>query len=141
MNLTEAVATRGQGDMKGTLVVDMDGVLVDFLNCKEGCSYEGFPDPAVVKKLKRTLCPVMEGAREILEKWKYVRGYRIVIQTGRVESEREVTLWWLRLHKIPFDELIMDKSRGIIYIDDLGYQFKSWEETDKEIEKRRKVHG
>ena len=83
---------KASNDMSKTIVVDLDGVIVDFKNCKENCDYTNYPDD--LSGLDRTKCPVDPEAKntlfEIIKK-----GYIVIIHTGRVEAERDVTKEWL----------------------------------------------
>jgi hypothetical protein len=109
--------------MKDTICIDLDGVITDFLNCKEGCNYKEYPRDS--KNLKRELCPLNPTAPEAIRALKNL-GLKIVIWTSRVEEERTETMKWLNKHEIPFDDLIMDKPRAFIYVDDLAFRFSSW---------------
>lgn len=119
--------------MAKTIVIDLDGVIADFENCKEGCDYSGYPE--TYQQLKRLNCPLREGAIEFLTKIKS-QGFKIIIYTSRVQQESKLTLDWLKKYKIPYDELYLDKPRGIIYIDDLAHEFKSFEEAEKCLKNR-----
>ena len=110
--------------IRNSVCIDMDGVLVDFYNCPEKCDYSKYPNTA----LHREKCPVMHDAAESVSSIKTM-GYKIIIQTGRVEAEREVTEKWLHDHNIIYDELIMGKPHACIYIDDFGYRFDNWSNT------------
>jgi len=120
-------------DLRRTICIDMDGVLVDFRNCSVECDgYDNYP--ANHKKLRRMSCPPMIGAREKLQQCRDM-GLTIVIMTGRCEEERAVTEEWLKKHEIPYDDLIMDKPRAMIYVDDLAHRFDGWENTFEAIKK------
>jgi hypothetical protein len=137
LDLTTAVVDHGiEYIMSRTIVVDMDGVITDFYHCKEKCQYKGYPHGR--ENLKRNCCPVMPGAVEKLTKYKSL-GFWILIFTGRVEEERDVTEKWLKDNKIPYDILAMNKPRGFIYIDDFGFRFTSWEDVDEFIMKVKKL--
>lgn len=107
-----------------TVVVDLDGVLVDFRGCKQGCNYLKYPDVLP----DRGHCPEMPGAARSLYKLKEM-GYVIVIHTSRAKEEREATERWLSVHKMAYDQLVMEKPRGWLYIDDFGLKFINWKET------------
>ena len=124
--------------LTGTIVVDLDGPIVDIYHCPQKCDYTDYPKNHA--SLKRTECPVVDGAVEMLKKYK-ARGFRIVIWTARVEVERWITEEWLRAHGVPFDELVMTKPLALIYIDDLASEFRNWHDTEKVIEKRIKAIG
>jgi len=46
------------------------------------------------------------------------RGHSIIIYTSRWKEDRPLTLYWLKKHEVPFDELVMGKPWGHYYIDD-----------------------
>lgn len=132
--LIKSIEYHGMGrDMKEAVCVDIDGVLADFYNCKERCDYSCYPMNA--DNMKRDRCPVVHKAREALRALRRA-GVSIILQTGRVESEREVTIKWLAENDFPYDRLIMDKPRAVIYIDDFGYRFHNWDDTIDAIKKR-----
>jgi len=120
---------KAQTSMAKTIIVDIDGVLVDFENCKEGCDYSTYPDTI---NLRRDKCPVMVGARESLETFQKM-GLKIILVTARVEEERPETIQWLFKHNIPFDEIHFNKPRGFIYIDDLAHKFTGWNNALHEV--------
>lgn len=45
---------------------------------------------------------------------------QIVLHTARWERDRDKTVWWLEHHNIPYDQLLMDKPSGDLYVDDLN---------------------
>ena len=125
---------KGNSEMKDTICIDLDGVIVDFLNCKEGCDYTDYPKD--ISKLKRNLCPINPTAPQAIRALKGL-GLKIIIHTSRIEKERKATEYWLEKHKVPYDKLIMNKPRGFIYIDDLAFRFKSWTSTMANVYKMR----
>lgn len=132
--LIKSIEYHGMGrDMKEAVCIDIDGVLADFYNCKERCDYTCYPMNS--DHMKRDKCPVIHKAREALRALRRA-GVSIILQTGRVESEREVTVKWLAENDFPYDRLVMDKPRAVIYIDDFGYRFHNWDDTIDAIKKR-----
>jgi len=120
--------------MFNTVVIDLDNTITDFENCphKDKCNYSLYPDEI---HLHRDLCPVNRDAKYYMESIKDL-GLEIVIFTSRVTRERPATIRWLRKHRIPFDEIVFNKPRGFMYIDDLGERFDgNWEKMYKKIEK------
>ena len=125
-------------DLRQNVIVDMDGVLVDFYNCEQECSYEGYPD--TYRDLRRQHCPVMKDASKAM--YELINtGFRVVIFTGRCEEERKRTELWLKNNDIPYHELIMDKPRGFIYIDDLAHRFDGWDRTMIAVRNSAKAVG
>ncbi len=124
---------KAKTDMATTVVIDLDGVIVDFDNCPHRgiCDYSGYPDTS---NLYRDRCPLHPDALEYLKKIKDL-GLNIIIHTSRVESERSITTVWLIEHKVPYSKLVMNKPRGIFYADDLGHKFINWNDMYSEIVK------
>lgn len=110
-----------------TAVVDIDGVIatgtIEEVYSKEaGWAYEKCkpikPGIAVLSLLKD-------------------RGVRIILHTSRwSEEDRTATINWLAKYEVPYDELIMDKPSGDIYVDDKGLYFRPARTTSAEIMER-----
>ena len=132
-DLNESIKQHGIGrDMVENIVIDMDGVLTDFYRCRERCIYSNYP--MNINDLKRDQCPLVRHAWSALRALRRA-GFGIILWTGRVEAERKVTEKWLAEHDFPYDKLIMDKPRAVMYIDDFGYHFKNWDDAVQEITK------
>jgi len=106
------------------VAIDFDGVV--HRNSK------GFHDGTVYD-------PPMEGAIEAI-KWFASQGLEIVLFTAKVKPDRplvngmtgEELIWeWLAKHEISsyIKEITCEKPRAIVYIDDRGIRFESWEQT------------
>jgi len=89
------------------IVLDLDGVI-----CEETKPY------AQAKPI--------DGARQKIWDWWY-SGHTIIINTARHNSDRKLTLKWLRDHEIKYHRLIMGKPKADVYIDDKAREFTSWE--------------
>ena len=91
-----------------TIICDIDGTLLNYLHDKEPngeYKEEHVPLPGVVEKMRQ---------------WE-MRGCRIVIITGRRESERKRTQEELNRFHIPYDMLIMGfADTGRVLINDIG---------------------
>jgi len=126
MNKFLSEIKKANNSMSNTVIIDIDGVLVDFENCPNRgiCDYSKYPDD--ISTLRRSECKLMPGAHKHLSMI-HDLGLKIVLFTSRTEEEREVTVAWLKKHDIPYDDLIMNKPRGFIIIDDLAHRFISWE--------------
>jgi len=121
--------SNSQNEMKTTVLIDIDGVLVDTDNCNEDCDFTHYPHHI---NLRREKCPLMDGAKESLDTIKNM-GLTIILFTSRVEEERQATEDWLSHHKLPYDRLVMNKPRSFIIIDDLAHKFTGWGEALHEI--------
>ena len=90
------------------IICDIDGTLLDY-------QHDTIPQPG--HKKKHVALP---GAIEKMRQWE-MRGCRIVIITGRRESERERTECELKDNHIPYDMLIMGfADTGRVLINDVG---------------------
>ena len=91
-----------------TIICDIDGTLLDYQHDTlphSGHTRDHIALPGVVKKMRQ---------------WE-VQGCRIIIITGRRESERARTEKDLRYHNIPYDMLIMGfADTGRVLINDVG---------------------
>ena len=91
-----------------TIICDIDGTLLDY-------QHSTIPKPG--QKKKHVALP---GAIEKMRQWE-MRGCRIVIITGRRESERERTECELKDNHIPYDMLIMGfADTGRVLINDVS---------------------
>lgn len=117
------------------IVVDLDGVICPIK--KPGQSYSQLePLPGAVERL-----------RELKS-----TGHYIIIVTARnmatcnsnvgkvMKNIGKLTLDWLDIHGIEYDEVYFGKPNGEIYIDDRSIRFSSWNEvTDELIERVAKL--
>jgi len=121
--ITGALKNHGMSPaIRDSLCLDLDGTIIDFYKCQEHCDYSKYPNT----ELKRDKCPVMDGAAKEIRSMKNL-GLKIIIQTGRVSAEREVTEKWLKDH-------------DIVYVDDFGYRFDTWPNVRTFVEDLRKKH-
>ena len=89
-----------------TIICDIDGTLLDYLHDKPSD--------------KRGEHVALPGAIEHMREWE-VQGCRIIIITGRRESERVRTEAELEKHRIPYDVLLMGYAdTGRVLINDVG---------------------
>ena len=91
------------------LIIDLDGTI---------CSEE--------KQFSRSLAIPIIGAVEALQKIAS-EGHTIIIYSARTWAEYEVTIKWLKDYLIPFDQLVLGKPQGDVWIDDRALHFDSWE--------------
>ena len=91
-----------------TIICDIDGTLLDY-------QHSTIPQPG--NKKEHVALP---GAVEKMRQWE-MRGCRIIIITGRRESERTRTVRELKHQHIPYDLLIMGfADTGLVLINDEG---------------------
>jgi len=83
-------------------VVDLDGLLTNEPDCDPTVYARATPNEAQIAKLRA---------------WRQGGGH-VVIHTARWPQDRNLTMRWLAQHNVPFDELVMGKPRGDIYVDD-----------------------
>lgn len=107
------------------IVIDLDGTICSLK--KEGETYSDV-----------TVLP------DALEKLTQLKkdGHYLIIQTARhmktcganqglaIAKIGKITLDWLEKHKIPYDEIFFGKPYADLYIDDMSYVFKGWDEVD-----------
>lgn len=98
------------------IVIDLDGVI-----CEERSTFE------------RSLALPISGAGGALRGLR-TNGHKIIIYTARGWSEYEMTRDWLNKWNIPYDQLIMGKPVGDVWIDDRAIEFKNWPETWEKIQ-------
>tara|TARA_A100000164_G_C21894729_1_gene767253 strand:- start:288 stop:647 length:360 start_codon:yes stop_codon:yes gene_type:complete len=89
-----------------TIICDIDGTLLDYLH-----------DKSAEERGEHVALP---GAVEKMQQWE-VMGCRIIIITGRRESERKRTVAELAKARIPYDVLLMGYAdSGRVLINDVG---------------------
>jgi len=93
---------------KKTVFVDLDGTL---------CSEE--------KTFERSLARPLPGAREALERMGR-DGHTIVIWTARGWEQYRMTKDWLDRNGFCYDEILMGKPIGDVFIDDRAQHFEGW---------------
>ena len=92
-----------------TIICDIDGTLLDYLHDKPSD--------------ERGEHVALPGAVEKMQQWE-VMGCRIIIITGRRESERKRTVAELEKARIPYDVLLMGYAdSGRVLINDVGKQW------------------
>jgi uncharacterized HAD superfamily protein len=102
------------------LIIDLDGTI---------CTEE--------KTFSRAMAIPLPGAIDSVNML-YDEGHTIIIYSARSWPEYEMTHHWLQKHDVKFHQLIMGKPVGDAWIDDRAIAFKSWEETIKVLESKRK---
>ncbi len=114
------------------ICIDLDGVIA--AHRREG---ETYADVAVI-----------EGAVERLEELK-AAGHYLIINTARhmktcggnaglvMARIGEITLEWLRRHKVPYDEMHFAKPWAHFYIDDNAVRFSDWDQAMDDLASSR----
>ncbi len=105
---------------KDLVIVDIDGTL-----CKhvEPCGDDGFLN---AKPLKKRIGLI----RHLKE-----MGHTVMLWTGRPETGRDATEYWLEIYKVPYDILCMEKSGYISIIDDRPV-LSNWEYVERNVNDR-----
>lgn len=130
MNSVEEFDKLQKIENKRNVAVDFDGVL-------HKCS-KGYHDGTVYDE------PI-EGSLESLQKLKDM-GYDIVIFSCKSRSDRPKVdgkcgtemIWdWLEKYGVKHlvSDVVSEKPRAFLFIDDKGYRFENWEDTIKFIQK------
>lgn len=108
------------------IVIDLDGTICPIK--KSGETYDALP--------------ILPGAAERIKELK-AEGHYIIIQTARNMATQEsnlgkvlknvgkITLDWLELHNVEYDEIYFGKPNGNIYIDDRAFRFRGWDKLTK----------
>lgn len=102
------------------IIIDLDGTI---------CTEE--------KTFSRSLAKPIKGAIECINKL-YDAGNTIIVYSARNWQEYEMTEHWLKLNGIKYNQLVMGKPNGDVWIDDRAIKFKDWETTQKELGKFEK---
>ena len=104
---------------KPPIAVDFDGVIHSYS--------KGFNDGSIYDGL-------VPGVREAMAKLK--EKFYIYISSARSDSKegKEAIEEYLRINKIPFDEVSLTKPPAKIYIDDRAIRFKNWEQTLEDVD-------
>lgn len=99
---------REWGEKKPIIVCDIDGVIAT------GTAADVYSDEAGWAFDK---CKPIEAGIKFLEEMRW-QGCAIILHTSRWGDDRAITILWLAQHGVPYDELVMDKPLGDLYVDD-----------------------
>ncbi len=109
------------------IVIDLDGTICPIKN-KEESYADLLPNAGAVAKIKE-----LKNA-----------GHYIILQTARnmatcesnvgkvMKNIGKITLDWLEIHKIEYDEIFFGKPNAQVYIDDRALRYNSWQEITDE---------
>lgn len=130
---TRRIMRRSSGASHGTrpemrIAIDLDGTICPIKKPDE--SYADLPTrPGAVARIRQLRA----------------EGHYIIIQTARNMATREgnvgqvmkhvgkVTLDWLDLHGVEYDEIYFGKPNADVYIDDRAVRFSSWHDITDEF--------
>jgi hypothetical protein len=122
-------AESGHNNNDRTIAIDLDGVILEYVDPWTGIAHFGDPLP---------------GAAEAMGKLKSL-GYKVVVYTTRNNSMAHHNRWHNALEltalvqakledsKIPYDYISLFKPLARYYIDDRAIRFNSWGQTLEEI--------
>ena len=124
--------------MKDTFIFDLDGTLALIDRRRARASQGGkidwkvFFDPELVKtdEPNESVICVAHTLR--------AQGFRIVIFSGRSESTQEVTLEWLKLHQVEFDQIRMRPVNSFVPDEQLK---ASWLAEDFPGDQQQRIVG
>lgn len=87
--------------MRPIIAFDIDGTL-----CEEQEDYHNYKDAV----------PILDTIKCINKLYK-MNLHFVVIYTARFEEDREVTRMWLKKHNVKYHNLVMNKFRADLYVD------------------------
>jgi len=107
-------------------VIDIDGVVS-----------EDIPNEESERMIDASEIP---GSKEQINKW-FDEGHFITFFTARTETEREVTVKWLKEHGYKFHNIIFGKPRGgnYHYIDDKHVRASTFAKWGKMVKKNMEI--
>jgi uncharacterized HAD superfamily protein len=98
------------------IIIDLDGTI---------CTEE--------KQFSRSMAEPLPGAEKMLASL-VAEGNTVIIYSSRGWQEYEMTVDWLKRHRIPYSQLVMGKPIGDVWIDDRAIRFQDWESAGKQLE-------
>lgn len=103
------------------IIIDMDGTI-----CTE------------MRQFSRCLAEPKSDAIETINKL-YDEGHIIIIYSARTWVEYEMTVEWLKRHRIKYHQLFMGKPIGDVWIDDRAITAKdNWKEIGEILKNKNK---
>ena len=91
-----------------TIFIDIDGTV-----CTEERTFD------------RPLAKPIEGAKEQINKW-FEEGHTIVFWSARGWEQYKVTEKWLNDNGFKYNQILLGKPQGSVFIDDRARQFTGW---------------
>ncbi|MBD3213927.1 MAG: hypothetical protein GF311_15055, partial [Candidatus Lokiarchaeota archaeon] len=115
-----------EGKKEFVIAVDLDGVITPISSCHHSEYVNLRPNTEVVENLRQ------------LKK----QGAKIIIHTSRLNEDKAITETWLTTHQIPYDDIIFEKLRADIYLDDRNVIFESgWKQKLEQLIEFRKLNS
>jgi mannose-6-phosphate isomerase-like protein (cupin superfamily) len=108
---------------RSRIVVDIDGVLAEEQH--QNIFTQDYAKPKLVK-----------GAVAAIKKLRK-NGAFVILHTSRTEELRQVTKNWLHYARIEYDDLVLGKPSGDVYIDDRALRFESWKKCLNWIQQKK----
>lgn len=102
------------------IIIDLDGTICDEKNF-----------------FQRPLAKIKKGAKKFINNLKK-KNFTIIIYSARSWNEYEMTRNWLVKNKIKYDQLVLGKPVGDLWIDDRAINFKDWKKVEKKFKKIKK---
>ena len=99
------------------IIIDLDGTI---------CTEE--------KTFSRSLAKPLKDAVKNVNKL-YNEGHTVIIYSARTWQEYEMTVDWLKNHKIKYHQLVLGKPIGDVWLDDRAIRFNGWDDASKNIKK------
>jgi hypothetical protein len=103
------------------IIIDIDGTI---------CTEENFDNRKNARPFKKAIKNI-----NIFKK----KGYKIILYSSRPWSQYDLTIKWLKKNKLRFDNLILGKPIGDIWIDDRSMTPNNWNLISEKIKNILKV--
>ena len=76
---------------------------------------------------------------DIIEKMSELKksGHIVIIYTARSSLHKEITQKWLAKHNVPYNQLVLDKPKACLYIDDRAANYQIGDSVKELFEKAK----